>query len=65
MGELIHTHKQRRCDFCGRTQDQAEYLIVSSGEAADICEACVELCVGILATKRADKAANPQPKDDR
>ena len=34
------------CDFCGKTKEEVEKLIV--GEQSSICNDCVELCVDIL-----------------
>jgi len=35
-----------KCDFCGKSKEAVEKLIV--GEASAICNDCVDLCVGIL-----------------
>ena len=36
----------RFCDFCMRTQHEVDKLIV--GVRADICDACVDVCNGII-----------------
>lgn len=39
-------HLNHKCDFCGKSKEAVEKLIV--GEASAICNNCVDLCVGIL-----------------
>ena len=39
-------HLNHKCDFCGKSKEAVEKLIV--GEASAICNDCVELCIGIL-----------------
>jgi len=36
-----------RCSFCGKTQHEVKALVAGPGVA--ICEACVELCNGVIA----------------
>ena len=36
-----------RCSFCGKTQHDVKALVAGPGVA--ICEACVELCNGVIA----------------
>jgi ATP-dependent Clp protease ATP-binding subunit ClpX len=36
-----------RCSFCGKTQHKVKALVAGPGVA--ICEACVELCNGVIA----------------
>lgn len=43
MTKINDTHV---CDFCGKTKEDVEKLIV--GENAAVCNDCVDLCVGIL-----------------
>ena len=43
---MTKTPFKHSCDFCGKTKEDVEKLIV--GEQAAICNDCVELCVGIL-----------------
>lgn len=43
---MAKTEHQHVCDFCNKTKEQVEKLIV--GENAAICNDCVELCVDIL-----------------
>jgi len=42
----VEKNKTHSCDFCGKTKDNVEKLIV--GEFSAICNECVELCVGML-----------------
>lgn len=46
---------EHNCDFCGKSKDEVEKLIV--GENAGICNDCVELCVSILEDE-IDKSKN-------
>lgn len=43
MSKLEHDHT---CDFCGKSKEDVEKLIV--GENAAICNDCVDLCIDIL-----------------
>lgn len=38
-----------RCSFCGRRKDEVVQLV--KGPAVNICNACVEACIGVLAEK--------------
>jgi ATP-dependent protease Clp ATPase subunit len=58
MAEIIQTAKQHICDFCGRTQEAAEILIVSPSKNADICEQCVATCAELIAQHRAAPPSN-------
>ena len=40
-------YKQNRCSFCGRTEDQVEYLIPSP-TGVFICDACVDVCSELI-----------------
>lgn len=42
----MEKNKTHSCDFCGKTKDNVEKLIV--GEYAAICNECVDLCIGML-----------------
>lgn len=55
--EVLKTTRQRMCDFCGKTQHEAAYLIVAPGEKIDICDACVAECARIIAEREAAKAS--------
>lgn len=37
---------RHRCDFCEKTKEEVEKLIV--GENAAICNDCIDLCVNII-----------------
>lgn len=39
--------KPRRCDFCGRTENQVSFLI-PSGSGVYICDSCVEACSDLI-----------------
>jgi ATP-dependent Clp protease ATP-binding subunit ClpX len=47
------------CDFCGKSKEDVEKLIVSDQSA--ICNDCVELCVSILSDEKVKKF----PLDDQ
>lgn len=40
------TNNNHSCDFCGKSKDEVEKLIV--GESAAICSDCIDLCIDIL-----------------
>jgi ATP-dependent Clp protease ATP-binding subunit ClpX len=42
----MNKNNEQHCDFCGKTKNQVEKLIV--GENVGICNNCVSLCVDIL-----------------
>lgn len=56
---LIPLARIRYCNFCGASQDQREYLIVSPSGDADICEKCVDVCVEAIQDARTKKAETP------
>lgn len=41
------------CDFCGKHQHEVETII--AGPSVFICDECVEICMGILLSKRHPK----------
>jgi ATP-dependent Clp protease ATP-binding subunit ClpX len=43
---MSKTEKDHTCDFCGKSKEDVEKLIV--GEQAAICNDCIDLCVDIL-----------------
>lgn len=43
---LMEKNKEHTCDFCGKSKEDVEKLIV--GEGAAICNDCVDLCQNIL-----------------
>jgi ATP-dependent Clp protease ATP-binding subunit ClpX len=47
MNKTDHDHS---CDFCGKSKEDVEKLIV--GEHAAVCNECVDLCVDILKDKK-------------
>ena len=46
MADRYDDHKQLRCSFCGKPQNQVRRLI--SGPGVYICEECIERCVDII-----------------
>ena len=46
MPQKFDTRNHTRCSFCGKTQDEVEKIIQSPN--AQICDRCVDLCLGIL-----------------
>jgi ATP-dependent Clp protease ATP-binding subunit ClpX len=55
----VQTNDNHRCDFCGKSKEDVEKLIVSDQSA--ICNDCVELCVSILSDEKVKKF----PLDDQ
>jgi len=53
-------NKPHTCDFCGKSKEDVEKLIV--GEAAAICNDCVDLCQGILDEDKVKKFPNSDNK---
>ena len=51
-------NKNHNCDFCGKSKEEVEKLIV--GDHAAICNDCVDLCVDIL---KDEKVKNFSPDD--
>lgn len=47
---MTKTDNHHECDFCGKSKEEVEKLIV--GENAAICNDCVDLCVDILKEKK-------------
>ena len=45
--------KHHSCDFCGKSKEDVEKLIV--GENAAICNDCIDLCVDILVDEKVKK----------
>lgn len=50
--KVIHLEHARKCDFCGKGQDAVRVLIVAPGNAADICDECVGVCVEVIASRQ-------------
>jgi ATP-dependent Clp protease ATP-binding subunit ClpX len=42
------------CSFCGKLNSEVEILI--AGPTVFICNECVDLCTGIIAIQRSEKA---------
>ncbi|WIG58743.1 MAG: hypothetical protein OJF49_001489 [Ktedonobacterales bacterium] len=59
-------HKEVRCDFCSKTEDQVEIII--RGSLADICNECVDLCAALVADirekRQAEAQGRPGPKTE-
>lgn len=60
---MSKTDQNHQCDFCGKSKEDVEKLIV--GEHAAICNDCVDLCIDILQDEKTktvvkeDKRLNP------
>lgn len=60
---MSKTENKHECDFCGKSKEDVEKLIV--GEHAAICNDCVDLCIDILKDEKVktvvkeDKLLNP------
>lgn len=50
------TQQNHNCDFCGKSKEDVEKLIV--GEQAAICNDCINLCVDILDDEKQKKPAS-------
>jgi ATP-dependent Clp protease ATP-binding subunit ClpX len=53
---IQNNHHNHSCDFCGRSKEEVEKLIV--GEHAAICNECITLCVDILDDEKQKKPAS-------
>ena len=51
--QLVKQDNDHNCDFCGKSKEDVEKLIVSDNSA--ICNDCVELCVSILDDEKIKK----------
>lgn len=49
---------KHNCDFCGKSKDEVEKLIV--GENAAICNDCIDLCIEILDDEKEKKQGNQE-----
>jgi ATP-dependent Clp protease ATP-binding subunit ClpX len=49
----VKTNQEHHCDFCGKSKQDVEKLIVSENSA--ICNDCVDLCVDILKDEKVKK----------
>ncbi len=60
----IKDDRSNRCDFCGRSQSQVQRLF--TGQYANICDDCVELCAQLLRDERGDEDydANDYMRED-
>lgn len=47
------------CDYCGKGEDEVGILIVGLKDAA-ICSKCVQVCVDVIAEKRAEAAGTDE-----
>jgi ATP-dependent Clp protease ATP-binding subunit ClpX len=56
----MEKNKTHTCDFCGKSKEDVEKLIV--GDAAAICNDCVDLCQGILDEDKVKKFPNSDNK---
>ena len=36
--------EMRKCSFCGRTENDVEFMIPSPNGSANICDFCIDLC---------------------
>lgn len=54
--ELVKVHC---CDFCGKRVEFVEIMI--AGVGVDICNECVDVCVEVIANRRAEKDQSIQP----
>lgn len=52
---MTNKHTTHNCDFCGKSKEDVEKLIV--GEHAAICNDCITLCVDILDDEKIKKVA--------
>jgi len=51
-----------QCNFCNRTQHQVNKLVL--GEKVGICDACIDVCLGILASEAGDEKREMPKLDD-
>lgn len=55
----MNKEPEHKCDFCGKSKDEVEKLIV--GDHSAICNDCVDLCVSILDSEKITKIS-PEDK---
>lgn len=55
----MNKHVEHTCDFCGKSKEEVEKLIV--GDNAAICNDCVDLCIDILK----DEKVKPFPNESK
>jgi len=53
---MTKSEKTHTCDFCGKSKEEVEKLIV--GDMAAICNDCVDLCVDILVDEKVNGHVN-------
>jgi len=58
---LVEKNKTHSCNFCGKSKDQVEKLIVG-GDNIAICNECVDLCVDILKEDNIKKFPSDDPQ---
>ena len=56
----MKTNNEHHCDFCGKSKQDVEKLIVSENSA--ICNDCVDLCVDILKDEKVKQFPNDETK---
>jgi ATP-dependent Clp protease ATP-binding subunit ClpX len=56
----VKTNNEHHCDFCGKSKQDVEKLIVSENSA--ICNDCVDLCVDILKDEKVKQFPNDETK---
>jgi len=55
LATIHNNNNNHNCDFCGRSKEEVEKLIV--GDHAAICNECINLCVDILDDEKQKKPA--------
>ena len=58
---MVEKNKTHSCNFCGKSKDQVEKLIVG-GDNIAICNECVDLCVDILKEDNIKKFPSEDPQ---
>ena len=58
---MVEKNKTHSCNFCGKSKDQVEKLIVG-GDNIAICNECVDLCVDILKEDNIKKFPSDDPQ---
>lgn len=58
MAEIIAA-VEYRCDYCGRSENGVEYMVVGLGQSA-ICDECVNVCREEIDERKAAKAGEKE-----
>lgn len=55
-GEVIEYRPVVKCDFCGKSQGEAEFLFAAPGGLHHVCDGCVENMARTLMMARVERS---------